>query len=379
MKKLLTILTQENNIKNTKREHIMKKLLTILTVGGLYAAATAQAQQVDLYITGSTAFRSNTYRSIRALYGANLTGQNPADAGGNASGSNIVTWSGTMSAFGSQVVMIHASYSGSAAGVQALVQNPNLTFYASATAGDGTTLSHTADLALSDVFQSTTAYPKPALVDSTVGVQPFVYVRSAATPTTVTNITIQQLQAFMSGGLEPLSYFTGNAADDSNLMYLVGRDTGSGTRITVERDALIIGSPLLWAPDATCAWNVSPGFSSGSGIVTVLNGACGAAIGYLGIADAKNVNTGANILSYDGVKPFYGPIITPNYTPVLKGLYSCWSYEHLFIRSGAAANVVTFRNSLKTEINNDLATSTTAIQVGAMKVSRAADGGAISP
>ena len=360
----------------------MKKILTILTLGGLITASTVQAQ-IDFYLTGSTAFRANTYRSIRQMYvsqGGALTGQNPADGGGNASGSNIVTWTGTMpTSFGGQTVTIHASYSGSAAGVQALVQNLSLTFYANATAGNGTIASHQADLALSDVFQSSTAYQKPALIDSTVGVQPFTYTKSVTTPAAVTNITIQQLQSLQSGGVLPLSYFTGNAADDANLIYLTGRDPSSGTRITSQLDSLFIGSPLLWAPDAGCNWAPFTGFSSGSGVSGVLAGACGPAIGYLGVADSKNVNGGLNILSYDGVKPFYGLITAPDWTPVTKGLYSFWSYEHLFKRSTASANVTTFNSLLKTEINNDLATSTTALQVSAMKVSRAADGGPISP
>jgi hypothetical protein len=360
----------------------MKKLLACLTLGGLFTAATVQAQ-IDFYITGSTAFRANAYRSIRIMYvnqGGALTGQNPADGGGNASGSNIVTFAGTMpTSFGSQTVTIHASYSGSAAGVQALAQNINVLYYATATAGDGTTVSHMADLAFSDVFQSSTAYQKPTLNDATVGVQPFTYTKSVTTPATVTNITIQQLQALESGGVMPLSYFTGNTADDNLLLYLVGRDTSSGTRITSILDSLFVGSPLLWAPDAQCNWNVSPGFSSGSGVDAVLNGTCGPAIGHLGLADAKTVNSGANILSYDGVKPFYGLITAPDFTPVIKGLYSFWSYEHLFERVGAPANVNTFRGLLKAEINNDLATSTTALQTGAMKVTRSADGGPISP
>jgi hypothetical protein len=99
----------------------------------------------------------------------------------------------------------------------------------------------------------------------------------------------------------------------------------------------------------------------------------------MGIADAKNVAAGANILSYDGVKPFYGLITAPDWTPIKKGLYSFWSYEHLYMRTGAPSNVSGFRTALKNEINTDLATSTSAIQVGAMKVSRAADGGPISP
>ena len=358
----------------------MKKLLTIVTLGGLFTAGTVQAQ-IDFYITGATAFRANAYRSIRAMYvnqGGALTAQNPAH---DASGANMVTFAGTMpNSFGGQTVTIRCGYSGSAAGIQALVQNLNVTFLANASpVGDTNTMTRQADLAFSDVFQSSTAYQRPALNGVAVGVQPFTYTKSVTTPASVTNITIQQLQALESGGVMPLSYFTGNSADDAALLYLVGRDPSSGTRITAILDSLFVGTGLLWAPDTSCNWNVSPGFSSGSGIVGVLNGTCGPAIGYIGVADAKNVNTGANILSYDGVKPFYGAITAPDWTPVKKGLYSFWSYEHLFMRSGASANVSTFRTALKNEINTDLATSTSAIQVGAMKVSRAADGGPISP
>src|SRR5882672_9539977 len=204
----------------------MKKTLFILTSGALFAAATAQAQ-VDIYITGSTAFRANAYRSIRALYGANLTSQNPAHTS-NTSGSNVVTWAGTIPGlFGAQVVTVHASYTGSAAGVQSLVQNNTPTYYTSATPGSPTTAAHTADLAFSDVFQGTTAFPSPALSDSQVGVLPFAYVKSVTTPASVTNITIQQLASLLPNGVIPLSYFSGKASDDAASLYLVGRDSGS--------------------------------------------------------------------------------------------------------------------------------------------------------
>ena len=46
----------------------MKKLVTLLTLGGLLSASTLQAQ-VEFYITGATAFRANAYRSIRNMFG----------------------------------------------------------------------------------------------------------------------------------------------------------------------------------------------------------------------------------------------------------------------------------------------------------------------
>ena len=41
----------------------MKKILTIAALGGLFAAGTLQAQ-VNLYISGATAFRANVFRVI---------------------------------------------------------------------------------------------------------------------------------------------------------------------------------------------------------------------------------------------------------------------------------------------------------------------------
>jgi len=169
----------------------MKKLLTILAAGGLMAAATVQAQ-VDIYITGSTAFRANSYRSIRAIYGANLTSQNPAH---DASAQNQVTFQGTIpSLFGGQTVTIRTGHNGSAAGIQTVAQNLSINFRTSATAGDTNMMSHQADLAFSDVFQTTTTFPTPVLVDTNVGVVVFAWVKSSQTPAGVTNITIQQCQ-----------------------------------------------------------------------------------------------------------------------------------------------------------------------------------------
>ena len=137
----------------------MKKVFAILAAGGIMTAATVQAQ-VDIYITGSTAFRANAYNSIIALYGANLTSQNPSPAGSK----NMVTFQGTIpGTFGSQTVTIRTSFSGSAAGVQSLTQNNNLNFLSSASNGDTNLVSHQADLAFSDVFQAATTFRTPNL------------------------------------------------------------------------------------------------------------------------------------------------------------------------------------------------------------------------
>src|SRR5262245_34407587 len=143
----------------------MKTLNYLSVVGGSLLAATAVQAQVDIYITGATAFRANAYRSIRTMYGGNLTSQNPAH---DASGQNRVTFQGTIPGlYGAQTVTIRTSYSGSVEGVQSLVQNITTNeFLTSATPGIGTLATHLCDLSFSDVFQSSTIYQSQTLLPS---------------------------------------------------------------------------------------------------------------------------------------------------------------------------------------------------------------------
>jgi len=47
----------------------------------------------------------------------------------------------------------------------------------------------------------------------------------------ITNVTAQQFRALAANGFQPLSMFTGNASDTTNV-FLTGRNDGSGTRTT---------------------------------------------------------------------------------------------------------------------------------------------------
>ena len=70
----------------------------LITAAGLLLAGAAQAQ-VSIYITGATAFRSQSYAIIRSIYDAGFA-QNPAVniSGGvdKSANSNLVTWTGTI-------------------------------------------------------------------------------------------------------------------------------------------------------------------------------------------------------------------------------------------------------------------------------------------
>jgi hypothetical protein len=85
-------------------------------------------------------------------------------------------------------------------------------------------------LAFSDVFQASSGFTTPELSDEQVAIQPFVWVRSASCPSTVTNITMQQLRFALQGSC-PLSYLTGNSSDYSSTVYFTGRNKDSGSRV----------------------------------------------------------------------------------------------------------------------------------------------------
>src|ERR1039457_3896545 len=88
-----------------------------------------QKTQVDIKITGSTAFRANMFLGITNLYGANLQNENPGGPTADNSGANRVTYRGTIpSLFGSSSVTVYTDMGGSIQGIHSLVLNDNQTF-----------------------------------------------------------------------------------------------------------------------------------------------------------------------------------------------------------------------------------------------------------
>jgi hypothetical protein len=389
----------------------MKKLLLTAVLGGLFAATTVQAQVVNIYIAGSTAFRANAYRVIKAMYDQGA-GTPQVNAQGKGTGASLMTFSGTMnSLYGSQTVNIYCDWTGSAQGVHTITATPGdtLNYLLNATPdGDTNLFTHVgADLAFSDAFQATTGFNTPTLQDEQVAVQPFCWVRSPNTSTSITNVTIQQLR-FALGGSCPLTYLTGstNAADYSTIVYFTGRSKDSGSRLIALSDALytgsvnmysnILGTPVkMTVNQIVNGVNYGPGFTSGGTEAGVIAATPGFNyIGYLGYADARTVvAAGGAILSYDGGLPFAGGSTTttngmdwPNFAPVTSGQYSMWGPEHLFINPAGAnyattypmyTNIVGFFNADITNLANGFVT---AIPVSAMgNTTRTSDGGKISP
>jgi len=358
------------------------KLLLTVATSVLLVATGAQAQ-VDINISGAVAFRDTAYRAIRGLYGANLGSEN-ADTPGNPSSSTRVTWTGQISSlFSNQTVTIRANYNGAVAGIQDLVQNRNVSYRNFSTPGDTNLVNLQSDLALGSVFQASTAFTAPALVDSKFGVTPVFFVKSAGAPAGLTNITRQQYRALAANGALPGWFFTGNSAD-TNLVYYISRDSSAGQRVIVQKESAFTGTIVAYAWNSnTLDFVSSPsGITSSTVIRDQLNAATKPAIGFLTGTDAINVNGGQNIIGYNGYRAFTGATysgVTNDLSNVINGQYSQWGYEHIYVRSSASANLVSFKTALLAAIDTDLQTSAHSLPISKVKVERASEGGVVTP
>jgi hypothetical protein len=207
----------------------------------------------------------------------------------------------------------------------------------------------------------------------------------------LSNITTFQMQTLFAAGSCTADYLTGAPADDTTMVYLVGRNKGSGTRANVLNDSQYgltvavaqntIGGGLVANADGTypapvlttplqlaaCGDN---GYETGGSVTTALgfpgsttqadpfvnpytglNGAGWIAIGYASCSDAiKNGVTVANWLTENGVPESDGAIES--------GAYSYWGYENLYGRSNIAG---TYQDAdaqlIYNAVANSLATS----------------------
>jgi phosphate transport system substrate-binding protein len=245
----------------------------------------------------------------------------------------------------------------------------------------GVNVNKVPDLALSDVFPgaATPPLPESAFNRTKLGVVPFLWVKSAAL-TGITNITREQAVLLMTASG---SYDTGPAMPASYLggvstapIFLVGRDSGSGTRISVEKDIGFVGTPTLWATNAAGAYVLTNGYSSGA-LERAVIATKPDAIGYLGRADFAAIATNAVAISYNGV----------GYSPenVSNGSYGLWGYEHIVNRAGGlSANQTLVRNALIAKITDSTFQNTNPLynlsfeSISEMHVDRGADGGTIT-
>lgn len=345
------------------------KLLLAALLGCL--GSTAAHAQVEVTVTGSTAFRSITLNRAAALFDPGYT------AVTNNATTGLITYTGTISnkvtSLGATQVKLRLSFSGSASGMLAVKNQTPI----STAEAPGTNINKVADLAFSDVFPGSASPPIPdsAFDRTVVGVVPFVFVKNNGL-VGVTNVTRDQAVLLMTasgdGGM-PASYLGGVSA---NPVYLIGRDSGSGTRISVEKDIGFSGTPLLWATNATGTLVTTNGYSSGGLVRSTVNGVT-SAIGYMGLGDYNAILANATALSYNGV-PY-------SHTNVATGSYALWGYQHVVNRvGGLSANQALVRDALVAAISDpafqatDSAYAPNFVSLTDMQVERGADGGPIT-
>ena len=218
------------------------KFLTLVALG---LATASQAATFDVYITGSTAGRASVHTSIQNILTGETTSQDNA-ALGSANRANF-----TGGTFGGNTYNVFCSWSGSAAGVGSLVNNSNVAYMTQISGGfiaSPTTFNHVADIAFSDVFQTSTVFSAVTLNDFTTVVLPFMFMTSEGSP--VTNVTPQLAQYLYIVGSMPLALFTGNSAHETAGVVACGRDGGSGTRITTMAETGVgaFGSLVQYQP-----------------------------------------------------------------------------------------------------------------------------------
>lgn len=435
----------------------MKLFLKFIVAASLLTGASSlQAATVDVYITGSSAFRASVTNAIGHL----LTSPQAAFVGSAGTGAlaassqQLITGTGTGALSSSNTYFFHTSWSGSLAGLVCLTNNinaatpflPDTVTTSAMTVGSGAagtfpdggtalsasaaTTSHTADGAFSDVYQGSTAYVSPVLVQATgtvVGVVPYVLAGnpdtaafvSADGKTKISNVSSTQLRGLFGSAVD-LSQLTGNI-NDQGAVLPVGRNADSGTRfatfaetgfnpvgaaITQPQqyrvqtagtsgyagsgiDVSLYPSETLF-PGTTAAqvFNTgASGYGSGSGLAAAMsiNGTSGAnsdnpsyLIAYAGENDAATiVQAGGSFINFNGVS--YGSIsgttVTYNRNLVDQGVYTLWAYEHCYYRNGNA------NASALTAVSNEIKSVDAPISGefnSAMAVQRDYEGGPIS-
>jgi hypothetical protein len=229
--------------------------MKLKSITGLLALSltTPAFADVTVDITGATAFRAAALDTIKARYVASGAAFQFAhdQASGAFNGATRAIFKGTFPGV-TGVTTIRTSFNGSVEGIKALVDSPasDPTYYTditgnlvtAAAVGGGethtstvgfakTTAGSQSEIAFSDVSKNSTPYASSSLQPSSATCGVVVFTMLTNEGSSITNVTAQQFRALAAAGFQPLSLFTGNASDATNV-FLTGRNDGSGTRTT---------------------------------------------------------------------------------------------------------------------------------------------------
>jgi len=369
----------------------MKKTLLLTLALGLAGVPSLMAANIDVYITGSTAFRANVYTACQKLFiGANpnvFYGDTVHGGAGSGFSSKTAVWAmtgiptNTITALAGNTLTIHGNFTGSIQGLQTAEQSTLLVWAnADGSAGGNCATYHTNSptIGFSDASGASAPFPATGnFVEENVCVQPFVICKSRASVgavTNISNVSWEQLEFGIPSGRIPLSAWTSQITDTNTFVYLLQRTKDSGTRRceTAQEyyqynDAVGVyiydyTNNFWYTPTvlAQSAFGSSPngvvgpagfnnvnlnwgfGYVGGGDIAnSLLNpNAANQAIAYLSIGDAKGVtnSAGANwaqVVSFNGVWPtaaaagIHGNTGTNDFSPITLGYYPCWGFEVL--------------------------------------------------
>lgn len=329
---------------------------------GLLATSAAQAD-VTLVITGATAFRSIAYDRAAAI----LANETVLDNGSNKKSLINGDLAGQP---GIGKVTIHFSMSGSGAGMFSVRDQVNVVTASGA--------SVPAQVSFSDVFPESAGIDGSVFNRTVVGVVPFVLIKNATAGNSIggiTSLTQRQLSyLFSAAGTLPTAFFGGSSTSD--MTYLVGRDSGSGSRICTEACNYFTGTPANYTiVNGVPTLHPSGGHSSGSFVLTDVT-ALPNAIGYVSPPDSGTLPR----INYEGVQ-----FTDAN---VANGAYSLWGYEHIVYKASGSgqpsANQLVVLQALVDAIKDNAYQTSNAnyvnkyVPLSQMTVERTADGGPIT-
>lgn len=372
-------------------------------------AIHSEALAVDtLYITGSTAYRAETHTAITNVLDPGFT---YAHVGGTFASAQKAIFTGTLTA-NSQPVIIKTSWSGSTLGMKAVTQGVLTDFLPDATpqsTGGTANASNVApfdtvapDAGMADSFQNATPFTTPTLTFQQVGILPFKWlVNEGGAAAGITNMTTFLAQPLYGNGSLPVSFWTGNPADSSTLVYAYGRDPGSGTRTVAFAESGVGSNAIVTqyklTTDASTITSAIPfpagtvaglgsviegngGESSGGTVATAMGKTSAAVsvsggpasqayfVAYVGISDsATAISAGATELTWNGV-----PYSLDN---IKNGKYTYWSYQHVTYKSDIAAGKKAIADAIATNIKDVVSSP----KLSEMSVVRTADGGIVTP
>ncbi|MCX6875805.1 MAG: hypothetical protein NTW21_18650 [Verrucomicrobia bacterium] len=437
----------------------MTKLTKYLAGFSALALATTTYADVTVNITGATAFRAATLQSIKAKYAAATTplfkfAHDQATAGGTTyTGATRAIFIGNFPGV-SGTTTVRCCFTGSVEGIRALVPVTDPlppTYYPSsvlaattataggaelANAGSAGLATDTSHIAFSDVSKAATPYSGYSLLPASPNAGVIVFTMLTNEGSTITNVTSQQFRALLTNGYQPLSLFTGNAGDTTNV-FATGRNDGSGTRTTYLAETgfgianavkqyvtneststtlttiqLVpaggLNAPALTgqsASNASTVWGQdvagNGGYNSGSTLrtdmgktgasVTVLDETGADAFGgpvradlvtWLSVSDAVSARgNGAAFCAYNGVKlddiaASGSTMSAADKAKVTEGRYTAWGYERMYRRNDiTSGDALTVYDAIKAAIPANLGSA--GIALTDMHVGRATDGGVI--